>query len=363
MLLASKRTMSDAIIIGGGIAGLTAALHLAERGVTPLVLEADPQWLGGRLRGGPTVRLTHGGQEWSFAGEHGVHGIWSPYVNLKGILARHSLLPALIDSSNEAWIYGEGGRVRRAAIGSAIHTGPIPAPFHYLHLFSRPRFLAMLSLRDLIVLPRVFGTLLVALAVDPAGEQNALRGETLARFTHGWSPRLRSFFAGLARNALAAHPDEAPAAGFIAFLRFYTIARRDAWRFGFLPGTGGACVAEPLAERARSLGAELRLGARVTRLERAGDDWVVAYAGPHGPSTAAAKQVILAVDAPAAARLLRESPETTEQARRMWFPSGVPTAIIRAWYPRKPASLAPTGIFSGDFIVDNFFQLEAFLPD
>ena len=30
----------DAIIIGGGVAGLTAALHLAERGLKPLILEA-----------------------------------------------------------------------------------------------------------------------------------------------------------------------------------------------------------------------------------------------------------------------------------------------------------------------------------
>ena len=39
----------DTIIIGGGIAGLSAALHLSERGLHPLALEADPQYLGGRL--------------------------------------------------------------------------------------------------------------------------------------------------------------------------------------------------------------------------------------------------------------------------------------------------------------------------
>ena len=31
----------DAIIIGAGVAGLTAALHLAERGFKMLILEAD----------------------------------------------------------------------------------------------------------------------------------------------------------------------------------------------------------------------------------------------------------------------------------------------------------------------------------
>jgi phytoene dehydrogenase-like protein len=40
----------DVIIIGGGVAGLSAALHLAERGLKPLILEADER-AGGRLSG------------------------------------------------------------------------------------------------------------------------------------------------------------------------------------------------------------------------------------------------------------------------------------------------------------------------
>ena len=46
----------DVIIIGGGIAGLSAALHLAERGLKPLILEADEKFIGGRLAGGGVHR-------------------------------------------------------------------------------------------------------------------------------------------------------------------------------------------------------------------------------------------------------------------------------------------------------------------
>ncbi|MBK9053766.1 MAG: FAD-dependent oxidoreductase [Chloroflexi bacterium] len=39
--------MEQVIVIGGGVAGLTCAVHLAERGLRPLLIEADPVWLGG----------------------------------------------------------------------------------------------------------------------------------------------------------------------------------------------------------------------------------------------------------------------------------------------------------------------------
>jgi isorenieratene synthase len=183
----------DTLVIGGGLAGLTAALHLAERGLAPLVLEADPRYPGGRMAGGDTVTLEHGGRAWSFRGEHGVHGVWSPYRNLQAMLARHGLRPAFVPSQEEDWIYKRGDVVHRAGLGSAIRESWIPAPFHYLNLFLRPRFLGMLGPGDWLSLFLV-GTAWCGRAGDrPAGRRPAAGRPSPERPGWGWSPAVRAF--------------------------------------------------------------------------------------------------------------------------------------------------------------------------
>jgi len=345
------------IVVGAGVAGLTAALHLAERGLRPLVLEADPERPGGRLKGGASVEFEHSGQIWRFPGEHGIHAIWSPYRNLQAMLARHGIRPVLVPAQKEEWVLGVDRWVRRAEVGSAIRESWVPAPLHYLGLFARPRFLGMLTLRDIASMFRVFGGLLSALSIDPLNEEQPLPGMTLADFCKGWSPTLTAFFTGLTRNALPANPEEIPAAGFIAFLRFYTLLRRDAWAFSYLPADGGTAIITPLVEKLRAHGGKIMTGAKVLRLERRPRGWRVTWQGEESqPGRADAPYVILAVDAPSAEYLLRESPDTASLAASLRLPSGWPTAVVRLWFDRSPQNLrAEAGIFSGDFILDNFF--------
>ena len=71
------------VVVGGGIAGLTAALGLAERGVRVTVLEREHR-LGGRVRSWP-VELAEG--------EHGemsrgFHAFFRQYYNLRAVLRR-----------------------------------------------------------------------------------------------------------------------------------------------------------------------------------------------------------------------------------------------------------------------------------
>ena len=350
----------DTLIIGGGIAGLSAALHLAERGLRPLVLEADPTYLGGRLAGGETVEVNG----YQFRLEHGVHGIWSQYRNLQAMLARHNLRPVFVPAEEESWIYRSGGFLGRANVGSAIRHSVFPPPLHYLELFLRPRFLWMLDVRDWVSLVRTWAGLVMAIGIDPFAESQPMEGLTLGQMTRKWSPALRAFFLGLARNGLSSHPDEVPMSGFIAFLRFYTLLRRDAWVFSYLPEDGGTSICEPLGDRVRQLGGSIRLGARVTRVAREGDEWLVTWESAKGKESAHAAQVILATDSQNAKNLVHES--FGEQ--NLFFPRSLANAVVRLWFdvPPSPPRLrrsgrghgAEAGIFTGEFTLHNYFWLD-----
>jgi uncharacterized protein with NAD-binding domain and iron-sulfur cluster len=64
------------------------------------------------------------------------------------------------------------------------------------------------------------------------------------------------------------------------------------------------------------------------------------------------------VDPPAARRLLCGSAATQSEAGRLTWPEGLPNAIVRLWFDRLPRPGPQGGVFSGDFVVDNYFWLQ-----
>lgn len=344
------------VIIGGGLAGLTAALHLAERGIQPLVLDADALWPGGRLSGGDSDTFTYNGREWAFPSEHGVHALWGGYINMRAMLERFVPLE-LQDSPGEEWINRWGRNVRRVEAGRLVRFGWLPAPFHYLTLLFSARFWTTITPLDFLSLPGFLFSVLWTVGLDPIREGVALDGLTMREYFRGWTPNLRATFTGLGVNLLAAPAEDITLTGFIAAIRFYTMLRRDSWQMQFLPGNPHEALIEPMINRIRAAGGQVMHGVEAMGLYRDGETWRVQVdMRQRGMKSIYAQRVILATNIPGAQRLLKAG-DTAPEAEKLRFPRTVRNATVRLWFSKTPEGGTPSGMFTGDFLPDNFFWL------
>ena len=352
------------VVIGAGIAGLTAAAHLADGGVAPLVLEADHSWPGGRLSGGEPVTLAHHGQTWTFSDEHGIHAVWGGYANLRATLERFTDT-RLIDSPGEEWINRWGREVRMIEAGNAVRSRWLPAPFHYLQLLFHPHIWRTITPLDFLSLPGLLFSILWTVGLDPLKEEIALDGLTMDDYFRLWTPNLKATFVGVGCNLLAAPKETISLTAFIAALRFYTMLRRDAWHMQYFPAPPHESLLTPLIQHLEARGGQVRYGAAVTRLERVAQGWRIVFedANRRGLRSVMAEQVILAVQPPAAQRLLTASASTATEAAQIKFPGAVRNATIRLWFSKAPRAGTPGGMFTGDFLPDNFFWLHRLYDD
>jgi isorenieratene synthase len=193
----------------------------------------------------------------------------------------------------------------------------------------------------------------MSIGVNPFVEDQPLAGLTFGKTLRHWGPSFRSLFFGLTRNGLATDPDDVPLAGFLAFLRFYTVMRRDAWRFDYLPDGGGE-VCEKLSVKIKEFGGRIKFKSGVKRVEKKDGEWLVHFELNGLPESVTAPFLILASDSPGAESLIKNSFQTDN----LFFPYGLGHAVIRLWFDKQPRKHPEAGMFSGDFVMHNFFWLD-----
>jgi len=346
------------VVIGSGIAGLTAALHLGGRDIPTVVLEADSLWMGGRLSGGEDDTFEYDGQTWSFHTEHGMHALWGNYDNMRATFDRFLNIDLQI-SPGEEWINRWGKEVRYMEAGNAVRSRWIPAPFHYLQLLFNPLIWANITPLDFLSLPGLLNSILFTVGFDPIDEQRPLDGLKMKDYFLGWTPNLRATFTGLGVNLLAAPKEEIGFAEFIAALRFYTMLRRDAWHMQYFLADSNTALIQPMIDKIESQGGAIFSGATARKLQHVDEGWRISVYDARfgGMKSLIAEHIVLAVDPKAAKHLLCNSPDTQAEAKKLFFPDAVNSIAVRLWFDESPRDGTPGGMLTGDFVPDNFFWM------
>ncbi len=305
----------DTVIVGGGLAGLTAAVALVDRGVSVCVLEAT-ETLGGRARSwtdpvtGDPVHI-------------GPHIFLTDYPNVWKLLERLG--------TRDKIVWQRPGRFLTMVDGrrlTEIKDGGLPPPYHYVpSLLRAPE----VSLADLLSNWVVTSLALAmdeddVLALDEEDALSVLRRLGVTRRFIDWYWRFTAL-------AIMNVPLEECSAG--ALLRFYQYqVSRRATRVGFADGGLGDVFCPAACAAIEGGGGEVRTGARVRELVTEPGGRVAGVVTDDG-ARVSAHHVILALPPRATGRVIPERWRSVEAFSRLDRFIDVPYVSVYLWYDRK----------------------------
>ncbi|KUL30774.1 hydroxysqualene dehydroxylase [Actinoplanes awajinensis] len=310
------------VVVGGGIAGMTAALLLAERGVAVTLLERDDR-LGGRLAAWPK-QLADGTTQ--MVG-HGFHAFFRQYYNWRGILRRIDPTLSFLRPAEHYPV------VSRAWPDEDFGGLPGQPPWSLLALIARSPSLRMREMRDVdgptaMALLRYsreqtyrdFDTLPAAEFLDRLAMPDRARALLFDVFAH-------SFFNPAAQMS---------AAEMIMQFHFYFLRNAEGLDFDAPEDDYQSTIWTPLCERLQAFGGDIRTGATVDRIE---PGWTVTLTGG---ARIRADHVVLATDPASARDLVAASPDLARLAPRLasdiaTVRTTAPYAVSRIWTDRDLA--------------------------
>ncbi len=351
------------LVVGGGAAGMTAASALAGAGVAVGVIEAAAE-LGGRFGVQDRLSFEHGGRSWRFPAEHGLHGIWPRYRNVRRLLREagsgddlvatraHELL--LLDASPP--------RLRRMEIGRATRRPWLPNGAHFGALIGARPVMSEVLGPHAKAFARAARDAAYFFAFDHGRDVEALADVSVQDLVGDWPPALRQLAEALVHASFFRPAAEADLAAFLAGVQQYVLYERAASAFSVLRTPSDEALFTPLARAVRAAGGRVQPGVRAVGINFGRDGAATSVRVRVGGRTRriTADAVILALDPEALTRLVAGTPLATTYA-----PAGARSANVRLWYTTRPRrSPAATGLWAGDGApVDTFFWLDRLQRD
>ncbi|GAA2538561.1 FAD-dependent oxidoreductase [Pseudonocardia hydrocarbonoxydans] len=314
---------TEAVVVGGGIAGISAAVVLAERGVAVTLVEAAPT-LGGRLGAWPHT-LPDGTEQ---VVEHGFHAFFRHYYTWRAVLRR--IDPQL------SFLQPVGGYpvISREWPDEDLTSLPGSPPLNLLALFARS---PSLGLRDLLGSNQ--GLAAQLLAYD--------RDRTTARFDRmpaaefltslGMSDRAQAMLFEAFARSFFADPGALSAAELIAMFHYYFLGNPEGIAFDSPDTDHLTCIWAPFAEYLQARGAQVLVNSRVSAIAPVDRHlWQVEVDAAPSLRT---RHLVLATDPGALRAIVAGSPDMSVAAPKLARRAAAiavapPFAVTRLWLDR-----------------------------
>lgn len=340
----------SAAVIGGGIAGIAAAIGLAERGVQVHLIEPETE-LGGRVRAwevdSDAGRVTM---------SRGFHAFFRQYYNLRSLLRRTGgLSGALRPVADYPVISASGDEDSFAKI-------PRKPPWNFISFVAQsPTFTA----RDLTQVD--LDAALSLLDVDFPGTYRELEHESAADFLDRlrFPDRARHLALEVFARSFFADPRDFSAGELVAMFHTYFLGSAEGLLFDLPRDDFDTSLWAPLGKALEGHGAQ-RLTGEVTHLRKEGSveqdstRWVSVLADGREIETDA---VVLAAGPRATPQIVAGSPigEPSWRSRVAAVQLAPPFAVLRLWLDRQVNSDRPPFLGTTGFgILDNISVFERF---
>ena len=309
------------VVVGGGIAGASAAVVLAERGFPVVVCEAAER-LGGRL-GAQRHTLPDGTVQWV---DHGFHGFFRQYYNWRNVLRRISPAAAPLlhplgsyPVTSTRWPDEEFDRL------------PPSPPLSILALTLRS---PSLRLRELARADQDVGLSLLGFdATQTYAHLDQLSAEQLLSALR-LPERARVMLFNVFAHSFFNDAASMSAAELVAMFHFYFLANPEGLGMDAPHADYETAIWGPLRRYLEQRGVQILTGTPVTAIDGDGPGrWRVRTSVG---DTLTAQEVVVATDAKAAARLFGASPQVTAGDQRLAAVAaqprtGPPYAVARYW--------------------------------
>lgn len=312
----------SALIIGGGIAGLSAALELAERGYA-VTLREKGNVLGGRLAT-PRLQTSQG----EFAVEHGLHMWFDNYHNFSDIRERLGINKFFRP-------YNEVFTMYKNYKPEVLKSEPPVYPLNLLAMLQRsPNMNVFSAFKQFKMMPQVMGY-----------NHDRVYDELDDVLFSDWAPNSvsKSFYECFLKPAASVtlnDPEKVSAAEMVHFMHYFFLGQPKAMRREITTVDHATAVLDPWRDRLLELGVEIETGRGVPGL-RFKDGKALGEVN----SNEEFDHVIMALDIPGLKFVLNNSVALDDSSadrldilkgRAAKLKIAPPYKVIRLWFDRQP---------------------------